>query len=42
LEGLEQYVLSVGVHASMVGQIELRERVGKVGRGVATRNPEVE
>ena len=37
LEEIEQYVLSWGTHASVVGPPELRERVGKVVRELAGR-----
>jgi len=37
LEEIEQYVLSWGTHASVVGPQELRDRVGKVARELAGR-----
>jgi predicted DNA-binding transcriptional regulator YafY len=37
LEEIEQYVLSWGAHASVLGPQELRERVGKVATELVKR-----
>jgi len=37
LEEIEQYVLSWGAHASVIGPLELRERLGKTARALSAR-----